>query len=118
MTRCSPTNKRSSKSKLRKKSLLGELVKLPLLPTAGLSSSVGALLNVALEVGLFGEPLATVMAFSVRALAAGELVTTDLSRRELAWAVGALLGPTVAGLVGVQVLLEDATIVDGTVDFL
>ena len=72
----------------------------------------------ALEVGFLGEPLAAEGAECVRALAAGELVTTDLSRRELAWAVGALFGLAVTGLVSVQVLLEDATIADGTVDFL
>ena len=118
MTRCDPTKKRSSKSELTKKSSLGQLVKLPLLPTAGLGSSVGALLQVALEVGLLGEPLAADGADCVSALAAGELVPADLSRRELARAVGALLGPAVAGLVGDQVLLEDATIADGAVDFL
>ena len=72
----------------------------------------------ALVVGLLGEPLAAAGAECARALTAGELVPADLSRRELARAVGALLGPAVAGLVGDQVLLEDATIADGAVDFL
>ena len=72
----------------------------------------------ALEVGLLGERLAAAEAECARALAAGELVPADLERGELARAVGALLGPAVAGLVGVEVLLEDATIADGAVDFL
>ena len=63
MTRCPNAKRKEKKAKtkkwwLRKKSLLGQLVRLPLLPTAGLGSSVGALLKVALEVGLLGEPLA------------------------------------------------------------
>ena len=73
---------------------------------------------VLVKVGLLGEPLAADGAVHSGALTAGELVPAELCHGELEGAVGALLGPTVAGLVDTVVLLEDGAIADLTGDVL
>ena len=70
------------------------------------------------EVALLGELLVADGADHAGALTASELVPAELGHGELEGAVGALLGPTVAGLVDAVVLLEDGAIADLTGDVL